>query len=227
MALPQKMYFSFKFFSFKEIQTDTVIMRLPPELQNDPNHIHSRMLLNQHYYLIKLKHLQQQQKGLQAETQQNLEIIFDIDPSMSEILDEPLLLSNYLRDKVLTVDVWDGDSLMHFGCAKVPLYRVMRQGKSTNTQAIELDVCDPEHGQYLGGLQMLISNEGRKIPDEVMNQIAAKHTKNLTFVGAQTATSPMKNSFARDTGSPSRISPSKHKKKVLSKPLEVSNLQVN
>ena len=57
---------------------------------------------------------------------------FDVDPSMSKILDEHLLLAHYMREKVLTIDVWDGDSLMHFGVAKVPLHKHMRQGEPTN-----------------------------------------------------------------------------------------------
>lgn len=98
---------------------------------------------------------------------------------MSKILDEHLLLAHYLREKVLTIDIWDGDSLMHFGVAKAPLHKHMRQGEPTNISAFELDICDPEHGVYLGGLQMSISNNGRRIPQEILGEIATTKTQNL------------------------------------------------
>jgi hypothetical protein len=45
---------------------------------------------------------------------------------MSKIMDEHLVLAKYLKERVLTVDIWDGDSLMHFGTCKVPLHKHMR-----------------------------------------------------------------------------------------------------
>ena len=55
---------------------------------------------------------------------------------MSKIADEHLIFANYLKQRVLTIDLWDGDSLMHFGTAKVPLDRHMRQGKPFECQSI-------------------------------------------------------------------------------------------
>jgi len=55
-----------------------------------------------------------------------LQIIFDIDPSISQVHDENLHLSRYLKDRVLTVDIWNGDSLMHYGTCKIPLHLIMR-----------------------------------------------------------------------------------------------------
>jgi len=57
MNLPTKFYFTFKFFSFKEIQTETVLLRLPPELQNDPNSLNTKIIRGQQYYLQKLKYV--------------------------------------------------------------------------------------------------------------------------------------------------------------------------
>jgi hypothetical protein len=56
----------------------------------------------------------------------SLSTIFDIDPNISHIPDEYLHLSKYLKDRILTIDIWNGDSLMHFGTCKVPLHMIMR-----------------------------------------------------------------------------------------------------
>lgn len=94
-----------------------------------------------------------------------MQLIFDVDPSISQVADENLYLARYLKDSVLTIDLWNGDSLMHYGTCKVPLHTIMRQGEPTKVVASEFDVCEPDQGQYVGGLQLLITNEGRRIPE--------------------------------------------------------------
>jgi len=55
-----------------------------------------------------------------------LSMIYDVDPSISGVPNESLHLARYLKDRILTVDIWNGDSLMHFGTCKIPLYQVLR-----------------------------------------------------------------------------------------------------
>lgn len=55
-----------------------------------------------------------------------LSIVFEIDPSLSKIKEENIKLSEYLKDRFLTVDVFDGDSLFLYGTCKVPLFELMR-----------------------------------------------------------------------------------------------------
>jgi hypothetical protein len=74
-----------------------------------------------------------------------------------------------LKERVLTIDLWNGDSLMHFGTCKIPLNTIMRQGESSKVLAHEYEVCEPEFGTNVGGLQILITNEGRKVSDENLN----------------------------------------------------------
>lgn len=100
-------------------------------------------------------------------TDSGLTRIFDVDASLEgdseEVVDEHMQLSKYLKDRVLTVDIWNGDSLMHFGTCKVPMSQFMRQGEPSKVVAQEYDICEPEFGQQIGGLQLLVSNEGRKV----------------------------------------------------------------
>ena len=72
--------------------------------------------------------------------------------------------ARYLKERILTVDLWNGDSLMHFGTCKVPLASFLRQGADSKSLAHEYDICEPDFGQALGSLQLFVSNQGRKIP---------------------------------------------------------------
>ena len=71
---------------------------------------------------------------------------------MSRLADEHIFFAKYLKERVLTIDVWNADSLMHFGTCKVPLNKVMRQGEPSIVNASEYDVCEPDFGSYVGGL---------------------------------------------------------------------------
>ena len=76
----------------------------------------------------------------------------------------------------------------------------MRQGEPSKVVGQEYQICETEYGNNVGGLQLLITNEGRKISDENIN------------------TTNKVESPEKDTKAKTNIS--KHKKKVLSKPIE-------
>ena len=78
-------------------------------------------------------------------------IRFDIDPSKSRVPDENLSLASYLYDRFLTVDVFDGDSLFHYASCKVPLFEILRQGRSSIVKAKECEMCEPESGDFNKG----------------------------------------------------------------------------
>jgi hypothetical protein len=81
-----------------------------------------------------------------------LSIVFEIDPSISRIRDENVKLSEYLKDRFLTVDVFDGDSLFLYGTCKIPLFELLRQGRSSVVRAKECEMCDPDTGDFKGAL---------------------------------------------------------------------------
>lgn len=111
----------------------------------------------------------------------------------------------------MVIDIWDGDSLMHYGSVKVLLFKHMRQGHPSNVQALEFEVINPEQGHYVGGLQMVITNEGRKLSSEATNEI-----NSISFIDMplnSTVPNP-----AEKLSSPDRRNKT-HKKKVLSKPI--------
>jgi hypothetical protein len=81
-----------------------------------------------------------------------LSVTFEIDPSLSRIKDEHLKLSQYLYERFLTVDIFDGDSLFLYGTCKIPLFELLRQGRGTVVRAKECEMCDPETGDFRGAI---------------------------------------------------------------------------
>lgn len=60
-------------------------------------------------------------------SEDNLTVLFDIDPTLNPSFpDENLHLASYLKNRILSIDIWNGDSLMHFGTCRVPLYTLLR-----------------------------------------------------------------------------------------------------
>lgn len=80
---------------------------------------------------------------------------------MSRIKDENMRLADYLRERFLTVDVFDGDSLFLYGSTKIPLFELLRQGRGSVVRAKECEMCDAETGDFRGSLQIIMSNQGR------------------------------------------------------------------
>ena len=90
-----------------------------------------------------------------------LSVTFELDPSISRILEEDLKLAEYLKDRFLTIDVFDGDSLFLYGSCKVPLFELLRQGRSSVIRAKECEMCEPDSGDFRGAVQMIMSNVGK------------------------------------------------------------------
>jgi hypothetical protein len=63
-----------------------------------------------------------------------------------------------LRERFLTIDIFDGDSLFLYGTCKVPLFEILRQGRSSVVRAKECELCDPSTGDFKGALQLIIGN---------------------------------------------------------------------
>jgi len=55
-------------------------------------------------------------------------------------------------DRVLILDLWNGESLMHFGICKIPLFLLMRQGEPSKYLGQEFDVVEPDLAERVGGL---------------------------------------------------------------------------
>ena len=95
--------------------------------------------------------IQQQQRDTMSDPNL-LSVTFEIDPSISRVKDENIKLSDYLKDRFLTVDVFDGDSLFLYGTCKIPMFELLRQGRGFVVRAKECEMCDPDTGDFKGAL---------------------------------------------------------------------------
>ena len=73
------------------------------------------------------------------------ELQWSVDESVSRIKAEGLKLAKYLKDRYLTIDVFDAERKFFYGSCKLPLYEVMRQGKSYVSRPKECEVFNPEN----------------------------------------------------------------------------------
>ena len=87
----------------------------------------------------------------------DLVLKFEVEPSPQDRLE----FAKYLAKKQVSITVWDADSLMNVGLARVPLMELMRQGKPQVTMTKEYPVVDEFTGQTLGSLQLLMRNIGK------------------------------------------------------------------
>lgn len=66
-----------------------------------------------------------------------------------------------MKERFLTVDVFDGETLFLYGVCKIPLYELLRQGNQTVVRAKECEMCDPDTGDFRGAIQLIMSNTGK------------------------------------------------------------------
>jgi len=56
----------------------------------------------------------------------NLEVTFNIDPSESKIINEHVKLANYLKERFLTIDIFDVKTKFFYGSCKIPMFEILR-----------------------------------------------------------------------------------------------------
>ena len=58
-----------------------------------------------------------------------IQVHFEIDGSISKIENENLKFAKYLKERFLTIDIFDAKTRFYFGSCKIPLFELLRQGK--------------------------------------------------------------------------------------------------
>lgn len=99
-----------------------------------------------------------------------VQINFEVDPSKSKIKDEHMNLANYLKERYLTIDIFDAQSRFYYGACKIPLFEILRQGKSQVVRAKECEIFNPETSEYKGHLQIIMSNQGKVMTEVQRDQ---------------------------------------------------------
>lgn len=135
-----------------------------------------------------------------SEAAQSAQLVADLE------LEQHRIFCKYLSERVLTIDIWNGDSLMHFGTCRIPLYLLMRQGEPSKVIGQEFDIIESEFAERVGGLQLVVTNHGRT------------QRKQTAFESA----SPFKKSHGKETV---YGTDQKNKKIVTSNPIESYEIQ--
>ena len=119
----------------------------------------------------------------QSKQNENMVMVtFDIDPSKSKIKDEAEKFAHYLKERYLTVDIFDANTKFFFGSCKIPLFELLRQQKNQIVRAKDCEIFNPENSQYNGSLQVILSNLG-KMPET--KDVPASSSTNDQKVGRQ------------------------------------------
>jgi hypothetical protein len=67
---------------------------------------------------------------------------------------------NYLYYKDLHIIIWDADSLMQFGVAKLPLKYFLRKQKNIIEKDLEISVISSDLNSEKGKLYIYVANKG-------------------------------------------------------------------
>ena len=70
-----------------------------------------------------------------------LQCQFDINPVSTQNAQEHAKFAKYLKEQILQIEVWDGGAdQTHFGTARVPLVRLLRQGQPSVVMPFQFDL---------------------------------------------------------------------------------------
>lgn len=122
---PKKFYFQLRFFTFQPVMTDYLQVHYGHGSgitnENQP------LINGQSYFLVKSNIAKQMQEGGSQNLHENVvHATFDIDPSLSMIDYEHVMLAEYLKERYVTIDIFESETKFYFGSCKIPLFEVLR-----------------------------------------------------------------------------------------------------
>ena len=176
--VPKKLMFQMRFFTFREIVFPVMQLFHPnynPETM--------RVEPGKYYYLKKYKKpsllATKNQVTLDAEEEEKnslddkntARVSFEIDPSVSKMFDEHIRLAEYLKERYVTIDLYDANSRFHYATTKIPMFYLMRQGRPRVTLSKELEMCSPDSSEFRGAIQVVMINEGHKEKHEIVGKV--------------------------------------------------------
>ena len=122
LNIPRRFYFSFRFFTLPDIETDSFKL----DVGQTEGGRAAELRPDTAYFLQKSGADKDNRRRRRDRTDELIEILFDIDPSVSRIHNQHIMLAKYLKKRYLTVDIFDADSRFFFGACKIPLYHLLR-----------------------------------------------------------------------------------------------------
>ena len=153
--IPDRVYFTFDFCTCPVFRTKnlTYMNTNLQELHQQPKHQQPSSFLDKQMTLIN----EDFAKG--SGTMKEPIVQFEVNPMKEGATSVYDSLLEYLAKKELIIDVWHGDSLMHFGRAYYKLHNLLRQGKDTEMCSPTLQVFDQQTKVMSGTIQMSLKNQ--------------------------------------------------------------------
>ena len=127
-ALPKSLFFVFKFYTFDALQTDPVQLSTTGSIEEgklNPGKIE----LAKRYHLVQqdqFRQFTQNKPVVEQILDRGLAIPFEVSALRTREATEHEKFAKYLKEQVLTIDLFNGADQTHFGTARVPLYRLLR-----------------------------------------------------------------------------------------------------
>lgn len=191
--VPSRLFFTLKFYTFQESKTEMVLLKLPlhiaQKLGKGPdkeNEAQQSLFPSRQYFLMRYHGVKQdpaEQAKLKTPVEEEYaklamgtEAVFDFDPTQfinqtSDCRHQHEIFCQFLQERAMTIDIWNGDTLMHYGQCKVPLYLLQRYGQPQQSVAHEFDIIETVNATRLGGLQLILMNEGSVIKANASSKI--------------------------------------------------------
>ena len=82
--------------------------------------------------------------------------------------DEHVRLAQYLKERFLTIDVYDANSRFLWATTKIPLFELMRQGSPSIQKVKTVELCAPDSSEFRGSIDLVINNDGHKEKNELV-----------------------------------------------------------
>lgn len=216
--IPASLYFTFSFYTFPEVQTETVYVKTAKQIEEgDLSLNESSIALNKQHFLVYkdlLKMMAGQKPSVEQIIERAIKQQFDINPVATKNYQEHVEFAQYLDSRQLKIDVWNGKTNVHFGTCSVSLSSLLRQGEASREVPVEQDIVDYDTKEPVATLSMLMTNDGRRINKADMPSKPALREKEREERAEQLpASAPSVEHHV-----------SRHKKKIYSKPIEFKGL---
>ena len=169
--MPKRFCFQFRFFTFNEEITDHLALVSDGNMAGKP-----QVERDTPYFLQKVSQNDPTIEVLPSkDLRENIvSCTFLIDPSKSRIADEHARLARYLKDRYLTIDVYDAVSHFFFGSCKIPLFELIRGREHVRVRPKDCEIFNPDTNSFMGHLHVILKNEGK--PESVTDMIPSKET---------------------------------------------------
>ena len=110
-SLPKTLFFTFKFYTYQAVQTDAVNLMTSKNVE-EANLDGAQVELAKQYYLVKedeLRLFNSSKSAIEQILDRSLSLPFEVNPLHTNDPREHEKFAKYLKEQVLSVDVWNGE----------------------------------------------------------------------------------------------------------------------